>query len=50
MLVGVRMSVPQVVNKYKSNKVRIGATILHSNNRFTPNGLNHILFINTLIV
>lgn len=50
MLVGVLVSVPQEVNKYKYKKVRIDTTILHSNNSFTPNGLNHVSFIKTLVV
>ena len=50
MLVRVCDSVPRVVNKYKFIKVPIDTTILHSNNRFKPNGLNNIFFINTLIV
>ena len=50
ILVEVYKSMPQVVNKHKLNKVHSDTTILHSNNRFIPNGLNHISFINTLIV
>ena len=44
------MNVPQIATYYKFVRVHIDTTILHSNNRFTPNGLNHIFFINTFIV
>ena len=47
IIVEVYRSIPQAVNKYKYIKVQMNTTILHSNNRFIPNSLNHISFINT---
>ncbi len=50
ILIGICFYVSQVVNKYKFEKVHSDTTTLHCNRSSIPNGLNHISFINTLVV